>query len=333
MSEYWVSKKRYFCKYCDTYIADDAPSRQHHENGMRHKGNKERFVRGLYKAGEKRKKDLEEEKREMARIDQAAQAAFAQDVGAGHAKVSSASSSRIPPPPVAASSKKPPKPAGAFSNYSTAESLGYTDPDIEHARVEAERRQTQGYVGEWQFIDSTPSHSPTATSQVPPADVDTQPEHDDGDVKAGTKRTLEEDDEGGRGWKLRKKTASVGLGELYDPGIIPVKPRLKKEEITEETADPLTANSSTSHVSQATTVPKWTATKWRKAGESSLPSVNHEDADTTSTTDPVPVKEEPAKEEEIGTLTIPAEAPSGGSMFRKRRVPAGGGAGARGRRC
>lgn len=70
MSEYWVSKKRYFCKYCDVYIADDVPSRQHHENGLRHKGNVERFVRGLYKAGEKRKKDAEEEKKEMRRIEQ-----------------------------------------------------------------------------------------------------------------------------------------------------------------------------------------------------------------------------------------------------------------------
>jgi len=71
MSEYWVSKKKYFCKYCDIYIADDAPSRQQHENGLRHKGNVERFIRGIYKAGEKHKKDLEEEKREMKRVEQA----------------------------------------------------------------------------------------------------------------------------------------------------------------------------------------------------------------------------------------------------------------------
>jgi hypothetical protein len=76
MSEYWVSKKRYFCKYCDTYIADDVPSRQHHENGLRHKGNVERFVRGLYKAGEKRKKDADEEKREMRRIEQVRSSTF-----------------------------------------------------------------------------------------------------------------------------------------------------------------------------------------------------------------------------------------------------------------
>jgi WW domain-binding protein 4 len=76
MSEYWVSKKKNFCKYCDIYIADDIPSRQQHENGLRHKGNVERFVRGIYKAGEKNKKDLEEEKREMKRVEQASKNLF-----------------------------------------------------------------------------------------------------------------------------------------------------------------------------------------------------------------------------------------------------------------
>ena len=70
MTEYWVSGKMYRCMYCDIFIKDDAPSRRLHENGERHKGNKSRFVRGLYKKGEKRKKDLEEERLEMARIDQ-----------------------------------------------------------------------------------------------------------------------------------------------------------------------------------------------------------------------------------------------------------------------
>lgn len=70
MSEYWVSKKKYFCKYCDIYIQDDAPSRNQHETGLRHKGNRDRFVRSLYKDGERRKKDLAEEKREVARIEE-----------------------------------------------------------------------------------------------------------------------------------------------------------------------------------------------------------------------------------------------------------------------
>jgi U1 zinc finger len=71
MSEYWVSHKKYFCRYCEIYIADDAPSRRLHENGLRHKGNTERFIRALYKSGEKKKKELDEEKREMVRVEQA----------------------------------------------------------------------------------------------------------------------------------------------------------------------------------------------------------------------------------------------------------------------
>jgi len=56
MSEFWISKKNIFCKYCDIYIADDAPSRTHHENGMRHQGNKERFVKGYTKLERKRRR-------------------------------------------------------------------------------------------------------------------------------------------------------------------------------------------------------------------------------------------------------------------------------------
>ena len=69
MSEYWVSHKKYFCKYCKIYITDDEASRRQHESGLRHQGNKERFVRNLYKQGERHQKDLEEEKREMDRVE------------------------------------------------------------------------------------------------------------------------------------------------------------------------------------------------------------------------------------------------------------------------
>ena len=69
MSEYWVSNKRYWCKYCGISIADDVPSRQQHEGGLRHKGNVERFIRNIYKTGEKRKKEAAEEARDMERIE------------------------------------------------------------------------------------------------------------------------------------------------------------------------------------------------------------------------------------------------------------------------
>ncbi|KAG1791104.1 uncharacterized protein HD556DRAFT_1487042 [Suillus plorans] len=185
MSEYWVSRKRHHCKYCNTYIADDVPSRQHHENGVRHKGNVERFVRGLYKAGEKAVKDRDEETREMERINKAATAAYAQDVGAGLG-------GSDPP------AQKNPQ-TNPYANYSTPASLGYADPDAERAKAAADIRQTMGVAGDWQYVQNHALGSP-ARNEVP-------------SVKDNKNREAPVDDiEGGHIFKLRKKTVSIGLG-------------------------------------------------------------------------------------------------------------------------
>lgn len=228
MSEYWVSKKKYFCRYCEVYIADDAPSRSHHENGMRHKGNKERFVKGLYKAGEKKKKDLEEEKREMKNVEAAAQRAYALDVGAGRAGPSGSS---LPEPKPKAATAPPKKPSNPYANYTTAASLGYTDPDTERYQAELERRRTQGVAGDWELLPVTSSSNSTPP---PAASKDEDTPLADGDILTGEKRPLDvvaDDDNDSRAWKLRKKTAR--LGDDYDPGAIPIKikPRVKKEDL------------------------------------------------------------------------------------------------------
>ncbi|OBZ70558.1 Uncharacterized protein C18H10.07 [Grifola frondosa] len=249
MSEYWVSHKKYFCKYCNIYIADDAPSRRQHETGLRHKGNVERFVRGLYKAGEKRKQDLDEEKRDMARVEQAAQAAFARDVSAGLVKPGSSSAA-----PVASSSSAPKKPAvrpsNPFANYSTAESLGYEDPDAERLAAEAERRRTQGVAGEWEFVDIAAPETPA--DEVPPVV--------DGELSRKREAEQEVDEEDGRRFKLRRRTLGVGLGEIYDPGIIPIKLKSKEEPTVIQVQDTSTTSSA------PTTVPKWSTRGWDKPG-------------------------------------------------------------------
>ncbi|EPT04517.1 hypothetical protein FOMPIDRAFT_10890, partial [Fomitopsis schrenkii] len=224
MSEYWVAHKKYFCKYCNIYIADDAPSRRQHETGLRHKGNVERFVRGLYKEGERRKHDLEEEKREMARVEQAAQAAYAQDVGAGLVKPGSSSASVAARP--SPEDKKPvPKPSNPYANYTTAANLGITDPDEERRQAEAERRRTQGVAGDWEVISVIDPAAPVEEGAGHAEAV----AHNSG-PSLGVKREAEAipEFEDTRTFKLRKKTVGVGLGEIYDPGLIPIK--VKKEE-------------------------------------------------------------------------------------------------------
>ncbi|KAF8919945.1 hypothetical protein CPB85DRAFT_1276120 [Mucidula mucida] len=195
MSEYWVSKKKYFCKYCDIYIADDAPSRQQHENGLRHKGNRDRFIRGLYKEGERRKKDQEEEKREMARVELAAQAAFAQDVGSGRARPSmsnTASSSS------SESSKPRPQSSNPFANYSTAASLGFSDPDAERIAALAQQKRSEGVISSaWEVVETPP-----ATVEEPAADT------------ALGKRPADEQEDAAREFKIRKRTLDAGLGKI-----------------------------------------------------------------------------------------------------------------------
>lgn len=69
MSEFWVSRKKWTCKYCDVTINDDVPSRQQHENGLRHKGNVERSLRNAYKKSERERKDEKDVKRVMEKIE------------------------------------------------------------------------------------------------------------------------------------------------------------------------------------------------------------------------------------------------------------------------
>ncbi|KAF8197924.1 hypothetical protein BJ912DRAFT_845851 [Pholiota molesta] len=370
MSDYWVSKKKYFCKYCDIYIADDAPSRQQHENGLRHKGNVERFIRGIYKAGEKQKKDLEEEKREMKRVEQAAAAAFAQDVGAGLAKAQGpvASTSAAPKKPIV-------KPSNPYANYSTAQSLGYSDPDAERLAAELELRRSQGIAGEWQVI--TPPQPPVGSAAPTPDSTETL-------VEIGVKREADipPDEEDTRAFKLRKKTVATGLGEIYDPGLLPIK--IKKREASEE---PKAGRSGIVKptVSQAPAPGplKWTTTQWKRPGDAAKESkattdlsvkqeddVKQEDLESglpgessTTTTqsskwskpqwsEPLPgikqedrqaifrgeeqtdkkpiVKTEPdVKMEEIVSPLSEAPSSSGGSLFKKRKTPAGANRGRR----
>lgn len=307
MSEFWVSKKKYFCKYCDIYIADDVPSRQQHENGLRHKGNKERFVRSLYKTSEKRKHDLEEEKREMVRVERAAQAAFAQDVGSGVAKASSSVS--VSAPHVSAPIDKPSKPASAWTNYSTAESLGYTDPDVERAKAEAERRRTQGVAGEWQMVASAPS-----TSVEPVGEEG----GDEGGDAIGKKREAEPvDEDDSRAFKVRKKAWS-GLGEVWDPESVPIKLKVKKREENEsrealtgmsggvEKGASRTLAAGNTETSQATLTPKWTSRGWNKPGEAN--------------TKPTELSAAPAPSPSVGELGVSSELSPDLSLSAKEEL-------------
>ncbi|KAK0212914.1 hypothetical protein DFS33DRAFT_1377366 [Desarmillaria ectypa] len=302
MSEYWVSKKKYFCKYCDIYITDDAPSRQQHENGLRHKGNRDRFIRGLYKEGERRKKDQAEEKREMARVEQAAQAAFAVDVGAGFARPSMAQPSTSTAPP-----KPKPKSSNLFADYSTAASLGYIDPDAERISLEAQRRRSEGIAGNWEVVEPTPTQ-------------DTEPSSSE---VAGVKHPVgDHSGEDSRHFQLRKRSLDTGLGRIYDPGAIPIK--RKKIEESEADISEKADSSSGQESLNSSDIP---ASKWKRAGE-----INADPNETETRSDadaPVKDEEDVKVEESVPDIKpdINGDGPApekGTSLFRKRKTVVGG---------
>lgn len=317
---------------------------------MRHQGNKERFVKGLYKAGEKRKKDQEEERREMRGVEAAAARAYALDVGAGRAGPSSAPALVAPKP----AAPPPKKPSNPYANYTTAEFLGYTDPDAERLQAELERKRTRGVVGDWEAVPTT-TYVPSPPASALDGNMDVKPSSDAaGTVSIGMKReaavaAVDADDEDSRAWKLRKKTAT--LGDIYDPGLIPIKikARTKLEEENIGDGDGIvSANIGAEKSESATGAPKWTKIEWKRAAtdstssaaevpllppeptvpaktESDIIPLSDSDLSAAPKSEPVSVKLESALSQ-----TIPNDG-AGGSLFKKRKVPAGGAG--RGRRA
>lgn len=102
------------------------------------------------------------------------------------------------------------KPSDPYTNYSTPASLGYKDPDAE----EAQQRTQTGTPGAWTVVSKT-------------EEKEEEKEGDKGEEQRGEKRCADEDEDV-RAFKLRRKTASVGLGEIFEPGRVdePSRPAL-----------------------------------------------------------------------------------------------------------
>ena len=218
---------------------------------------------------------------------------------------------------------------------------------MERAKAEADMRQTMGIAGEWQFVPSSSVSPAPIRSEVPSAVGGTSGETI-GSSEGGGKREAPVDDaEDERAFKLRKKTADIGLGKLYDSELIPIKLKVKKEE----SVDPQPASSSSKIVVQdmkadvqdalSTDAPKmkiqWKRAAFQPAAEESAPNgvMGGESAPEIIVEEHVDVKEEVMtvraepeppispepvkKEEEIPASLDAPPAPTG--LFRKRKLP------------
>ncbi|CAE7140320.1 unnamed protein product [Rhizoctonia solani] len=333
MSEFWVSKKRYWCKYCGISIADDAPSRQHHESGLRHKGNVDRYIRDIYKTSEKKKKDAAEEEREMKRIDAAAKEAYAKDIGSGAAaeSTSTAASSSAPVRQPAAAKPPPPKSTDKFANYSTAESLGFVD----EAALEAQRRQTEGVAGEWELVLPT-ARAPKSKTPEEGGKRGLQPAETEEQAAAQSSRNF----------RVGELKVGAGLQEIWEPDI-PIRIKVKGEQPTQSEQPEVKPKTEIDYgLPQASEKPVWKPTAWSKAGDvkqevkeeptdgmgteespAGVPPTGTDSALPSSTEvvpppQPTPPPTEPPVKNEPEEPKLDEIAPpSGGGLFRKRKAP------------
>ncbi|PLW39897.1 hypothetical protein PCASD_07879 [Puccinia coronata f. sp. avenae] len=163
MTEYWVSKQSYFCKYCDIYIRDDKPSRAQHENGLRHKGNLERYIRDIYKKEEREKRERADEASQVSKIEKAARLAHEQQdlksVGEEKEEKKEEGDGEDEPRKRSRYEKQDWKGAENLQNYSDARSLGLVaDAELEAAarakeeEEDKEARSKEGVMGKWEAV-------------------------------------------------------------------------------------------------------------------------------------------------------------------------------------
>ncbi|CAM9459683.1 unnamed protein product [Scytosiphon promiscuus] len=119
MASYWVSQERYFCKYCKVWLSNHKASIRNHDQGKKHVEIVAEFFR---KKREDKLKGAQSEsdlKRQMDRIEKAAQRAHEKDLamfgggGSGSSAGAGAGASAaaaVPPPPPPPGGPPPPPP-------------------------------------------------------------------------------------------------------------------------------------------------------------------------------------------------------------------------------
>lgn len=161
-------------------------------------------------------------------------------------------------------------------------------------------KQSEGRVGQWEIVTPAPTTPAVGAS-------------------SSTRKRLrdaapEEDEEDARTFKMRQKTLSRGLDDIYDPGVITIKPKETKEpQVTEEeqpALEPLV----------------WKPTEW------SVGPVRNERPTEEATEikpdpgegDIKPVVEVPDTETEDRPEEKAAVNVKSSGMFKKRKVPKAG---------
>jgi len=165
-------------------------------------------------------------------------------------------------------------------------------------------KQSEGRVGQWEVVTPAPALSGVGSS----SSVSSTRKHPRGAAP-------EEDEEDARNFKVRQKNLSRRLDDIYDPGVIVIKP---KETIRQQVAEE----------EQSAPAPLvWQPTEWsvgpvREEGQTEKAMEAKPDLDEG---DVKPIVEAPdAETDDRPTEKTAVEVPKGGGMFKKRKVPKAG---------
>ncbi|KAI8060691.1 hypothetical protein BC940DRAFT_311563 [Gongronella butleri] len=185
MADFWVSQSKHWCKYCKKFVYNNKISIERHENGPMHKQNMQRHLSDIYKRGKQEKKDAESVRRELQRIEKAAQLSMGQAAtpeGGIPASITGASSSgsiTSAPKPVdlKAAAKRAAVPSTTPKAYIPAppslESLRKAGPKLQgrdewalpEKPSEPEKiGNDDALVGQWQVVAPPPERKTSTTN-------------------------------------------------------------------------------------------------------------------------------------------------------------------------
>ncbi|TXT13960.1 uncharacterized protein COLE_00153 [Cutaneotrichosporon oleaginosum] len=308
------------------FIRDDAAQRSLHEGGEKHKGNLERFIRNLYKGGERAKREKEAEKRQFERIEAAARSAHSSVDGARGAYGGRPMLDRPMP---SASKPRRDKPSGdKWANYTTAAQMGLADEEGPSAyEIEQMVRGRGTKVGQWEEVVSTPTPPPPPEDKRPETEEEElasfkiqhkrphRDVYDDEDVDTGALLGL----------KLKTKERKMAEGDV-------------KGEIAAEDREGAKEEAKGTNIGAGFSKGGWGTAETKAEvktdadglGVKIEPSANA-DSDAGAVMD---IKTEPGEDRKPNldasvenpaavecSTQIPAPPTSGGSMFKKRRPP------------
>ncbi|KAJ1724280.1 WW domain binding protein 4 [Coemansia erecta] len=143
----WVHNTKYWCQYCQIFVQDNKSSRAMHDNGAKHKGNVEKYLRKIDKVSKDRDDAKTKLRTELDKIEKAAALRYSKDTGAqaGSVEAPPAKSS------IADSTAKPSDPA---------------DVSPKKIKETVQRPDNIGIVGAWEVVEETQAADVTTAASA-----------------------------------------------------------------------------------------------------------------------------------------------------------------------